>query len=105
MRKVRASIQMIRKTLNTSHSGTALGSQTRLSSGTGKVFKVQNGTIPQENKTPAREVAAVFLLLLGVPMIFGGAGMLWGWGGVLILAGVLFTALGISLGLSKTGKE
>lgn len=68
-------------------------------------FKVANGTIdPEQQKTPMREIVAAGFLLLGPLMLIGGAMVIWGWGGVLFVVGVVLTALGVTMSISKTGK-
>lgn len=66
---------------------------------------MSNGTIPEKDQTSGREITALFLLVLGLPMFIGGVGMLFGWGGVLLVLGALFTGFGVLLGFTRTGKE
>lgn len=63
-----------------------------------------NGTIDNENKTPMKEVVAIAFLIIGPTCLLGGASMVWGWGGFLLVLGVMLTALGVTMAFSRTGK-
>lgn len=64
-----------------------------------------NGRIDETPKSITKDVVALLLILIGVVITIGGVKMMLGWGGVFTLAGVVLTALGVRLGLSRTGKE
>jgi hypothetical protein len=65
---------------------------------------MSNGTIdPNKQKAGlTRETAAVLLLVIGVPSVFGGVGMIWGWGGILLAVGLIATAFGLRLAFVTT---
>lgn len=65
-----------------------------------------NGTINDEkNNRLVKDIVSFIFLLIGLALLTWGAGLIAGWGGMCILYGLIFGGLGLSLGLSRTGKE
>jgi hypothetical protein len=65
---------------------------------------VTNGTIEDTSRTK-RDLVAVLFLLVGATLLIGGVAALAGWPGISVLFGLVLTGLGVSMGLSRTGKE
>lgn len=63
-----------------------------------------NDRIRGESKTSKREIFAAVFLLAGPAMVIGGSVVVWGWGGFLLTLGLLATVLGVTMGVSRTGK-
>jgi hypothetical protein len=65
-----------------------------------------NDTINEKkNDRFAKDLTALLFIVLGQTLLTVGVALVLGWGGVFILYGSIFGVLGVSLGLSRTGKE
>lgn len=66
-----------------------------------------NGTINGEEKNNglAKDIWSIVLLAIGIALLTTGVSLIAGWGGICILYGLIFGVFGVSLGLSRTGKE
>lgn len=67
---------------------------------------MSNGTInnDEKNNRLIKDIMSFLFMLIGLVLLNTGVALIAGWGGTCILYGLLIGGLGVSMGLSRTGK-